>query len=182
MNVFILLERLDQRFILGKVSEDSQFNLGIVCRSDPPSLLRNEGLTNPISLLCPDGNVLEVGITRGEPSRGGHRLVVRRVDPSGLRMNQFGKGIDVSGFEFAQVTITEDLQGKLMLKRQFGQDIDICGIAGLGLLDHGQFQFIEEDLPQLLGGVDIEDSSPARLIDALLSSAAVDSPSLSKIH
>ena len=50
-----------------------------------------------------------------------------------------------------------------MLKRQLGQNIHICGIAGFGLLDHGEFQFIEEDLPQLLGRIDIEDLSGQRV-------------------
>ena len=61
MNVFILLESFHQRFILGEMGKNPQFDLGIVGRDDRPSLLRNEGLTNPVSLLGTDGNVLKVG-------------------------------------------------------------------------------------------------------------------------
>ena len=74
-------------------------------------------------------------------------------------MDQFGKGIDVGRFEFAQIPITEDLQRKVMLERKFGQNIHIRGVACFGLLDHRQFQFVKEDLSQLLGRVDIEDLS-----------------------
>ena len=61
MNVFILLERLHQRFILGEVSKNPQFNLRIVGRSDQPSVLWNKGLTNSIALFCTNGDVLKVG-------------------------------------------------------------------------------------------------------------------------
>src|SRR5512136_452394 len=102
MDIFIPLKRLDQCFVLGKVSEESQFNLRIVCRSNNPSLFRDEGLADPTSLIRADGDVLQVGITRREPSGGRDRLVIRSVNPSGLWMNELGKSIDVSGFELAQ--------------------------------------------------------------------------------
>ena len=44
-----------------------------------------------------------------------------------------------------------------MLEGEFGQDVDIGGVAGLGLFDYGQFELIEEDLSELLGGIDVKD-------------------------
>jgi hypothetical protein len=80
-------------------------------------------------------------------------------------MDQLGKGIDVRGFELGQVAIAEDLQGEVVLKRQFGQDIHIGGIAGLRFLDDGKSQLFEENLPELLGGVDVEHLS-GKLVNA----------------
>ncbi len=125
MDIFVSLERFRQSFIPGKMGEDPQFNLGLVCGGNAPSFFGNKGLPNPISLLRTDGDVLEVGIARGEPARCRYRLIIRGVDPPGLGMDQFGQSIDVSRFEFAQITVTEDLQGKVVLKRELFQNLAI---------------------------------------------------------
>jgi hypothetical protein len=80
-------------------------------------------------------------------------------------MDQFGKGINVRGFELGQAAIAEDLQREVVLKRQFGQDIHISGIAGLRLPDDGKSQLFKEDFPELLGGVDIKHFS-GKMINA----------------
>jgi hypothetical protein len=118
MNILALPEGLQQHFILGEIGEDPQFDLRIVGRDDSPSLLRNEGLPNPVSFLGPDRDVLKVRVTGGEPAGGGHGLVIGGVNAARFRMNQFWEGIDIGGFEFGEISVTEDFQGKVMLERE----------------------------------------------------------------
>src|SRR3974377_2309972 len=42
-----------------------------------------------------DGDVLQVRVRRGQPAGGGDRLVVRRVDPAGARVDLRGERVGI---------------------------------------------------------------------------------------
>ena len=71
-------------------------------------------------------------------------------------MDEARQGIHISGFQFAEASIIQNFSRQFVLHGKLCQHIFIRGVARLGFLDGGQFQFLEQDLAKLLGRVDIE--------------------------
>jgi hypothetical protein len=92
-------EGLQEGWVSGQVGQDAEFDLGIVCREEPPAWRGDEGLADSPSLYGADGDVLEVGVAARQPSRRRAGLVVGGVDPSRPGMNQERQGVDVGGFQ-----------------------------------------------------------------------------------
>ena len=70
--------------VSGSMAEEAKFDLGIIRRHETPALGRNEGAADAAALLRADRNVLQIGLDRGKPSRGGRaeRYSVRMIAAS----------------------------------------------------------------------------------------------------
>ena len=152
MNVDSGVEGFAHGLVPAEVRKDSQFNLRVVSADQRP--LRIRGLkrsTHLASFRCADRDVLQVGVAGAESSGGGHCLVKGGMNATGLRGDQFGECVEVGALQFDQVSTFEDLFGQRMLCRQFLEDFLVCAGTGLSFADDGQFEFGEQDLPQLFG-------------------------------
>ena len=88
-------ERLDQGLVAGQVRHDAQLDLGIVgAEQRLIPLAGNEGGTNLTSGGVPVGDVLQIGVHGTQPPRGGHRLLVGRVDAAVLLVGGLDQGLD----------------------------------------------------------------------------------------
>ncbi len=81
------------------------------------------------------------------------------MQTAGARINQGWQGIDVRALELGQAAILDHLGGYRVQGCQFLQHVRVGRRAGLGLADHGQAQFAEKNLGQLLGRADVEGSA-----------------------
>ncbi|CAN4017544.1 hypothetical protein AJOOGB_AJOOGB_04360, partial [Dysosmobacter welbionis] len=64
--------------------------------------------------------------------------------------------VGIGGFQLGVLAILQHRPHDGGLVPELFQHIGVGGPAGLGLFAMGQAQLAEEDLPQLLGGVDVE--------------------------
>ena len=76
MDVESVVEGINQTIVSGKMSHDPQLDLGVVCRHQHHALRGNESLANTTAFLCPDGNVLQIGVRAGQATGRRHRLMV----------------------------------------------------------------------------------------------------------
>ncbi len=88
-------EGLDQRLVLGEVSEDAKLDLRVVRPDQAPTVRGDEGTADPLPHLGADRDVLQIGIGRGEAARRGRGLVEGRMNPAGRRVDRLGKALDV---------------------------------------------------------------------------------------
>ena len=69
MYVLAVFESRDQRLVTAQVGHQAQFHLTVIGRKQQVLIVRrDERLPDPASQLVPHGNILQVGIGRGEPS------------------------------------------------------------------------------------------------------------------
>ena len=96
MYVFAFAEGLEQHAILREVGQNAELNLRVIGCQQHASLAGDKRGTNLHSQFGADGDILQIRIAAGEPSRGGHRLVKRSVDPAGFRVYQSRQRIHVA--------------------------------------------------------------------------------------
>src|SRR5687768_12538577 len=75
MNVSPRAKGFDESGIIGQVRKQAKLDLGVVGREQRPASLRDEPAPDIPAKLAPDGNILEIRITRGEASGCRDRLV-----------------------------------------------------------------------------------------------------------
>ena len=95
VNVVALYKRIDHVFVATEVSHYPEFYLTVVGREEEATRFGNERLAYLLAIFATHGNVLEVGVTRRQSSCGGHRLIERRVDMLGFRVDELWQGIDI---------------------------------------------------------------------------------------
>ena len=100
VNVFALLECVDQRVVFGEVRQHPQLNLRIISRNQQVSLVGDKRSPDFASELGANRDVLEVWIRRGEPSCGRADLVEGGVQASAFGVDQCRQGIDVRTLQF----------------------------------------------------------------------------------
>ena len=89
MHVLAVFESRDQRLVAAQVSHQAQFHLAVIGRKQQVLIVRrDERLPDPASQLVPHGNILQVGIGRGEPSGSCHGLVEGSMDLARRRIDQ----------------------------------------------------------------------------------------------
>ena len=142
-------------------------------RRELPSAARHEAATNGLSELAANGNVLEVRIGRRQAPGARHRLVERGVQAPGLRVHEPGQRVEIGVLELRQLPVLHE-QGRqgMPFVGQFLQHRRVGGWPGGGLLLHRKPELIEEDVPQLRVGVDVE-LLPRHLVDLQLHHATL---------
>src|SRR6266700_1205167 len=75
MNVPALLEGFDERRVAREMGQEAQLDLGIVGREEHGAGRSDEGAANGLAARGTHGDVLQVRVGGGEPSRGGPGLI-----------------------------------------------------------------------------------------------------------
>ena len=150
MNILSRPKCADQDLIFRKVRQYAKFHLRIVRRDQHIPLFGNESAPDQASQIGPDRDVLQIGIRARQPSSGRARLVERSMDSSGLRMNQRGKSIHISGFKFGNLPVFENQFGNLIGLRKFFEDRLIGAVSsGFARFFHcRQVELLEKNLSQ----------------------------------
>ena len=118
MHVEIVTERAAQPLVTGQVRHDAQFDLRIVRREQHLAIGWHECLPDFAAFRCPDRDVLQVRVCRGQPPRGGNGLVIGRMDSAGRRSNLFGQFVGVCALQLADTAVLEDDPGKVVVVRR----------------------------------------------------------------
>ena len=108
MNVDTSSEGLGERLVAGQVREHAQFNLRIVDGDQDEAGLGDERRANLAAERRADRDVLQIRVAATETSRRGHRLIERRVDAPGSRIDEQRQGVDVRALEFLNFAPAED--------------------------------------------------------------------------
>ena len=95
MDVITAAVRFHQQRVLGEVRQQPEFDLGVVRGQQHMAGLDGKRSANLAAQFGADGNVLQVGIGRRQPSRGRAGLPEGSVQAPGGRTQQRGQGIDV---------------------------------------------------------------------------------------
>ena len=116
---------------------------------------------------------MEVRGVGAEAARTGHRLVEGGPDAvSGSHLGQ--KSLAVGRAELLDLPVGQEVPDHRVVVTKALQGRRVGGISGLGLLSRGQTQLLEQDLPELLGGVHVE-LLARRFVDQASKTVAVGS-------
>ena len=168
MDVGALLEGLPEVDVAGDVGQDAQLDLAVVGRQQHEVIAAgHEGAADAPPQLRADGDVLQVGVGRGEPPGGGDGLLERGVQAPGGRVDEDRQGLDVGGAELGVDAPVEQHGDHGVRRAELLEHLGIGRVAGLGALAARQVQLVEEDLLQLLGAAQVELVADRR-VDVLL--------------
>ena len=96
MDIRSAAESFDHMLVVAEMRHDAQFDLRIVGREESTvRIVGNEGFTDFTSQCIPDRDILQVRVGRTQTAGGGDCLVVRCVDLTCYRADQFGQRIDI---------------------------------------------------------------------------------------
>jgi hypothetical protein len=73
------------------------------------------------------------------------------MDPARGRIHQGREGVDVGALELREPAVGQHLARQLVVVRELLEHLLVGGIAGLGLLEDGQLELLEEHALELLG-------------------------------
>ena len=159
MDVDSFAEGFEQVPVAAQVGHYAELNLGIIGAHHHPALFPgHEGLADFAALGGADRNVLQVGVRAGKPSCRRKRLVERGVDPAVAGTHIRREGLDVGAKQFPQAAIRkygldDGTAVRELLKRLFiGRPVAFAWLFRLGV----ELEFLEYDLPYLLGRIDVE--------------------------
>ena len=152
-------EGLDHGGVVGDGGHDAELDLGVVAGEEGElPFPRDEGLADLAAGFGADGNVLEVGIGRGEAAGGGDELVEMGVDAAGFRNDVVRQRVEVGGLEFGGFAPGEDVGDDRVFAFERGERLLVgLVLAGLGFLRLvGEAEVVEEDFAELFGRGDVE--------------------------
>ena len=158
VNVVAAAVGFDQQRVVREVREQAQFDLRIVGGEQNVAGFGDEGGANAAPEFGADGNVLQIRIRGRETSGGGSGLAEGGVHAPGCGIDQRGQCIDVSRFQFRELTVVENHAGDRMIFGQSFQYIDSGRYGAALAVFHrlGQIHAVEENVAQLLGRADVE--------------------------
>ena len=149
------LEGGDQPRIGGQVGDAAKLDLVVVGHQQAAALGGDEGGAEHPAPLGPDRDVVQVGGVGAEPAGPGHGLVEGGPDAvAGPHLAQ--QPLAVGGPQLLQLPVVEQVLDHRMGLPEPLQGLGVGGVAGLGPLQGREPQLVEQDLPELLGGVEVE--------------------------
>ncbi len=157
MQVLPRLERLNELVVTRQVRHDPHFNLAVVSGHESLVVLAHgERLADLATHLRADGDVLEVGVRRGQAPGRGHGLLEGRVDSPVVRhgLQQGLHGLTQLG----DVAVLQQVAQERVfcLLKQVLERGRIGCVPGLDLLGLGHVQLVEQDLLELLGRAQVD--------------------------
>ena len=169
MDVLAGCEGGQQGRLVGQVRQHPQLDLRVVGGHQQVPGLGHERLAHGTAEPAAHRDVLQVGIGRGEPPGGSHRLVEAGVDAAvGGHLPR--QGVHVGRLELGLLAVLQDEGGQAeAARRQLLEDVRVGGRRlGLGgAAHHRQPAAGEEHLGQLLRRVDVEGTARFRVDVAL---------------
>ena len=166
MDILRFFVCLNQALVPGQMGQHSQLNLGVVGVHKNAALLGHKDPAYLPSQLHPHGNILEVGLRTAQPSCRRYRLIENSVD-SAVCPDVAGQSVCIGGFQLCQLAVVQNFLHYRILGSQLLQHVRSSGISRLRLLSIGKLHLPEQNLPQLLGRVNIK-NLPCSLVDFLL--------------
>ena len=135
--------------------QQAQFDLGVVTGEDVIIAFarHKEGAYFP-SLLCTDGNILQIRIRAAEAARSRHHLVKGRINTACYRRNERFQTFQVRRNQLFQSTELQYLRNDRVLVCQFIENSRVGRISCFRLFDNRQF--LEENRAELFRRIDIE--------------------------
>ena len=164
-------EGLDQPGVLGQVGDDPQLDLVVVRHQETAALRRQEAGPEPPALLAADRDVVQVRLVGAEPAGAGHRLVERGVDAP-VRGHLGQQRLPVGRPQLLDFPVAQQGLDDRVLTAQLLERLGVGRVPGLGPLLRGEAELVEQDLPQLRGGVD-DELGPGQVLDLLLQPAGL---------
>ena len=167
MDVLARREGALQIGVVRHVRHDAQFDLRVVGRQQH-ALLGDERFAHPAPGLGAHRDVLQIGIGRGQPAGDHRRLRIVRVHAAGVRVDHARQLVGVGGLQLGQPAVLQQHLRQRVVLRQLAQHFLVRRRrAAGGLAYHRQLHAAEQDLPQLLGRIQVEGLS-SQLIGLLL--------------
>ena len=114
VDVFAAAESFDQHGIVGKMSEDAQFDLRVVGGKQQTARRGDEGGANFAAELGAYRNILQIRIRGAEAAGDGAGLRETRVQAAGDRMDQARQHVGIGGFELGQLAVFDDFLGQFV--------------------------------------------------------------------
>lgn len=118
MEVLATQECVDEPLITRKMREQPQLNLRVIGRQEHTVRRRDEGLADAATELRAHGNVLQVGIGRGEPACRRDRLIEARVDASVGTIDERRQSVQIRRTQLGKFAILNDLIGQRVIITQ----------------------------------------------------------------
>ena len=100
VNVVTIGKGLFQRVDSRHMGQDAQLDLAVVERQEHIALFGDKGLADAAAFFAAHGDVLQVGIARGQTSGVRPGLQIRGMHPARLRVDMFLQGVCIGGFQF----------------------------------------------------------------------------------
>ena len=167
MDILPLREGRDEQRVGREVGHDAELDLGIVARDQPVTRRGDEGPADAAALLGPDRDVLEVRVRGGQAPGGRHGLVIARVHAPGAGIDLLRELLGVGRSELGETAILQDQARQGIVERQLLQHRFGRGRLALGgTLGRRQTEPLEQDLLDLLRGIQVEDH-PRRFVGLL---------------
>ncbi len=88
VNVFAVVEGMDENLVAGHVRQQAKLNLRVVGNDQIPARLRHESGADLAAFLRFDRDVLQIRIRRGKPPGGCAGLIECRVNAAGFGTDQ----------------------------------------------------------------------------------------------
>ena len=99
---------------------------------------------------APDRDVLHVGVRGRQAPGGGPGLVELGMDAAGPLVDQRRQRVDVGALQLREPAVGQDLARQLVLGGELLEHALVGRVTGLGLLDDGQLELLEQDHLELL--------------------------------
>src|SRR5213592_4725824 len=140
-----------------EVREQPQLDLGVDRGDEHGAGGGDERPPDRFAARRAHGDVLEVRLRGGQPAGGGAGLVETRMDAARCRIDEPGQRVDVGRLELGELAVLDQESGNLVAHRcQLLEDVVIGRRAGLRPLEDRELVLLEQDVPELGGGVDVE--------------------------
>ena len=137
------------------MGEHPELDLGVVGRDQQPAGAGDERPPDALAPLGADGDVLQVGIRRRQPTGRRHRLVERGVHPAVLVAEE-RESVHVGALELGELAPFEHQVDHRVLLPERLQAVGVGAPPKLGLAPGGKSQLVVEDGGELLGATEVE--------------------------
>ena len=158
VDVLAPFEGVLQVAVAGEVRQHAQLDLRVVGRDQDRPGRGGEGGADLPADGGADGDVLQVRSVAAEAPGRGHRLAERRVQASGVRIDELRQRVGVGPLELRQRPPFQHLARQLVRRRQFLEDFDRRRrrLRLAGAFRRRELQLLEEDGRELPRRVDVE--------------------------
>ena len=148
-------ERLLHGLIVRDMGQHAQLDLAVVRVDKDAAVARHEHLADLAAELRADGDVLQVRVGGRQSARRRDHVLEGRVNAAVVR-DLLDEAVGVRALELGHGTEIEDGVDDRVLATELFQHVRVRGVAAFRLLARRQAELVKEDLPELLGGVDVE--------------------------